>query len=342
MNLRFAIFLAAFASLAAPAWAVDKVTKTTGESVTADVVRVTATEVTVKRGASEETIPVDTIASIAYGDEPPQLKLIRAAVDGGNYEGALAPLAKLTDSRARAEVKQDIDFYRVYATAKLALLGAGDVRESGKQLRAFVDANPTTYHYLPASETLGDLFAAVGAFEPAMQSYEKLAKSPFPNYQVRGNIALGRALVAQRKLPEALDRFAEAERVADAAAGKLDDLKTAAILGKASCMAETGEHDAAIALVETLLAGLDAEASDLHAQAYVTLGNCFRKKPDSAKQALLAFLHVDVLYSSNAAAHAEALWNLGVLFNEIGQPDRAAQVTQMLKQSYGGSVWAQR
>lgn len=337
---------AALVAMAAPtAWSLDTLKKISGESLTGDTVRVSAGEVVFKKtGGSEERIPADQIDSIVYGTEPAQLRLIRTAVAQGNYEGALVPLSKLElPASARAEVKQDVEFYRAMATARLALLGAGDVREAGKLVRAFVDGNANSYHYLPANETLGDLFAAVGAYEPAIASYDKLTRSPLPQYQVRGMLATGRALAAEQKYTDALARFDEAERIAaSAGGGAMDSLKTAAILGKARSMAETGGHEEAIKLVESVLAQLSPEESELHAQAYVALGNAYRHQPDGDKNALLAYLHVDLLYSSNAAAHAEALYNLGVLWNQIGKPDRAAQATQMLKESYAGSVWAQR
>ena len=77
----------------------------------------------------------------------------------------------------------------------------------------------------------------------------------------------------------------------------------------------------------------------MQAQAYNTLGTALRKagKPQDA---LLAFLHVDVLYFASAEDHAEALANLAQLWNEVQKPERAAQALQTLKTRYKNSRWA--
>ena len=118
--------------------------------------------------------------------------------------------------------------------------------------------------------------------------------------------------------------------------------KLAAQLGKATCLAATGEPDAGIKLVQEVIDKAEPEDADLNARAYVTLGNCYRQKEGATKDALLAFLHVDLLYNRDREAHAEALWNLARLWNELGKPERALQATQLLKDHYGGTSWASR
>jgi hypothetical protein len=54
----------------------------------------------------------------------------------------------------------------------------------------------------------------------------------------------------------------------------------------------------------------------------------------------LAYLHVDVLYSSVPDAHAEALSNLIPLWQAVGQEERAREARKTLEQRYAGSKWA--
>jgi tetratricopeptide (TPR) repeat protein len=185
---------------------------------------------------------------------------------------------------------------------------------------------------------VGDLLVATGKFDAARQFYGQLEKSPFPDYKARAGVALGKSMVAEGKYPEALKQF---EAVLALPAGKgsgADAQRLAATLGKAACLAQSGKPDDGIKLVQDVIAGADAEDAPLMAQAYVTLGNCYLKKPDSQKQALLAYLHVDVLYFSQPQAHAEALKHLAILWNELNKPERASQVQQTLKDRYGGGA----
>ena len=58
------------------------------------------------------------------------------------------------------------------------------------------------------------------------------------------------------------------------------------------------------------------------------------------KDALLAFLHVDVLYNTVPASHAEALAKLVPLWEAIGKPGRAREARQLLRERYPNSRWA--
>ena len=63
-----------------------------------------------------------------------------------------------------------------------------------------------------------------------------------------------------------------------------------------------------------MINALPADEPALLAQAYVTLGECYLKKPDHQVQARLAFLHVDVLYPTQIKAEKKALQHLAVLW----------------------------
>ena len=58
------------------------------------------------------------------------------------------------------------------------------------------------------------------------------------------------------------------------------------------------------------------------ARAYNVLGTA-QRQAGRTKEALLAFLHVDILYSSVPHAHAEALANLADLWQQLHRSDRA-------------------
>lgn len=338
------LVVAALAAWSTQATALDQVRRLTGGSVSGNVTSVTATEVVVEKSGGNETVPVNDIHSIQWDGEPSQIKLIRSAVTSGSWAGALAQIEKLDPSELkRAEVQQDLQFYRAICTAKLALGGAGDVAAAGKLMFDFVSQHPNSYHQLNANEVLGDLLVASGKPEEAFTYYAKLEQSPFAEYQMKAGVAKGRALLKQGKAAEAQAEFDKVIGLAaQASSTAAQSQKFAATLGKANTLAASKQYDEAITLVTEVINSLGPEETALMAQAYVTLGNCYRAKPDSVKPALLAYLHVDVLYPAEPEAHAEALANLAQLWNQVGKNERGTEAAMLLRERYGNSTWAQQ
>jgi tetratricopeptide (TPR) repeat protein len=337
---------AVFVALAAhaPARAADDSLLTVEKkTIKGEIKSMSRNEVTLEKvGGGEVTFKVPEIELIRYAGEPIQFNAIRNQINNGGFQNALNAMDKLKEGDIdRAEAKQEMQYLRALCHARLALGGGFDVLTAGKEMRAFVKDNPDNYHVLPAHEILGDLLVAAQKYKDATEFYKALADSPFDEYKMRSGVATGRALLAEKKFAEAQQAFDVALELSAKATGPMAEAQQqAAMLGKAACLAETGNPDEGIKLVEGAIAKLPPEEADLHARAYVTLGNCYRKKPDNAKPALLAFLHVDVLYFSNPQAHAEALWNLAKLWNDIGKAERAVQATQLLKDRYPSSPWA--
>jgi hypothetical protein len=104
-------------------------------------------------------------------------------------------------------------------------------------------------------------------------------------------------------------------------------------------LAETGKADEAIKQLQELIRKNDPQDAVLFARAYNALGRCYLKQ-NKPKDALLALLHTDVLFYSDADAHAEALYHLSKLWNEVNKSDRALAARTTLRERYAGSVWA--
>lgn len=316
----------------AAAWA-DSV-KTSSTTFTGKITAVSATTVTVEQntGGSKQ-IPVNEIETVFFDDEPTLLKTARTAVAAGRYEDALTALEKVPQGEIqRPEVKQDMEFLKAMAAAKLALAGNGQITEAGSAMAGFVSANSNSFHYLEAAEVVGDLLVAAGKYAPAQKYYGEVAKAPWPDYKMRAGVAIGRALLAEGKADEAMKAFEEV--LATQAQGeRADRQRLAATLGKGRCLAQSGKPDEAIQLVQGVIDKADPESVDLHAKAYNILGASHRKAGRS-KEALMAFLHTDVLYFTNPEDHVEALKNLVDLWKELQKPDRAARAEQILRDQY--------
>ena len=188
-------------------------------------------------------------------------------------------------------------------------------------------------------EALGDLLASLGKFDQAESYYAKLAGAPWPDYKMRAGVMAGRALVGLKQYDRALARFDEVLGM-DASGKESQRQKLSASLGKAAALAGTGKSEEAIKLVDDIIAQADAENLELHARAYNILGNCYRAA-NKKNEALLAFLHVDLLYSRFPDLHAEALANLATLWADVDKAERATQARAQLKEKYPQSIWAQ-
>lgn len=323
-------------------FALDSVRRVGGAAVSGTVQAATKNEVRIdKTVGGSETIPINEVEAIFYDGEPPNLRLVRTAVANGAFANALATLDKIDPATAtKPEHKSEMQFYRAYCLARLALGGGAKVDEAGKLMFDFVSQNPDSYHTYMANEALGDLFVASGKFDDARRYYGVLEQSSFPEFKMRANVAIGRALLTQGKPADAQAAFDAALAAAQGVNSPgAETQRFAATLGKAACQAEQGQADEGIKSVETVIQGLNPEAADLNAQAYVTLGRCYEKKGEK-KAALLAYLHVDTLFFSHPQSHVEALRRLAALWNEFGKPERAVQAAQTLKDRYGSQAAA--
>lgn len=347
MNVKFFAFATALLlplASASSLFAIDVVTGSATNS--GDIQSVSPTEVVLnKPGNQTVKIPVNEIRTIRFTGEPPQLNLLRGAVLAGNYEAGLRTLENdaLDPTKAeRIEVKQEIEFFRALAKARLAL-DSGDrtaLNEAGTLMRDFVTEQKGSWHLLEAQEVLGDIYLAIDQPKLAIEQYQAVENAPWPDVKAQGAVARGRALEKTgdyAAASQAYDAGLSATQGADTPSAKAQNL--AATVGKASCMAQTGNPEGGIEMLQKVIAEADPENTQLHAVAYTTLGNCYRKS-GKEQDALLAFLHVDVLYYVYPQYHAEALYNLVSLWKTVGKPDRSLQAQKLLAERYSGSKWA--
>jgi len=337
--IRWIALALALAVVAPRASAADRVKTFAGKQSSGQLTEMSATKVVLEVGSAKREFPVNEIESVQFDAEPNPLSQARIAVRGGRYADALAMLARIEPGDVkRPEIAKDVQFYKALAAARLALAGGGSIAEAGKMMFAFERSNSDSFHYLEACETLGDLLAALGRFGDAESYYDKLAQAPWPDYKMRAGVLVGRALVSQKKFDQAAARFDDVLKI-NAGGDEADAQKAAASLGKASALGGLGQTDEAVKLVDDVIAKANPENEELLARAYNVLGNC-QNAAGKKKEARLAFLHVDLLYSRNAQLHAEALANLASLWDDLGKPDRAAQARNLLKEKYPNSVWA--
>ena len=338
-QISVALAMAACLVICGSTFASDSIKLADGKTVSGKITDMSSRQVTLKSKSKTMPVPVNEIVSIAFDGAPNSFNRARIAAHNGRYEDALKALDKIKpDEISRDLIKQDVAFYKAMCAARLALAGGGEVREAGKQMNDFVRSYPKNYHWLKANELVGDLLVATKSFSHAAGYYDELAKAPWPDYQIRAQVAIGTAKLAEGKTQEASKAF-ESVLAAKAPGKAAENQKLYARLGKARCLAEEKKTDEAVKLVQEIILTGDPEESRLMAKAYNALGTALRKS-GKANDALLAFLHVDVLYYTSPEEHAEALANLAELWNEVHKPRRAVQARQTLEKRYKNSRWA--
>jgi tetratricopeptide (TPR) repeat protein len=277
------------------------------------------------------------------------LKTARQHAFTGRYEDALAVLEKIPSGRnSRPEIEQEIAFYKAYCQSQLALQSQSDgdgIRDAAARMRDFLNKNKDSCHWYPGNELFGDLAVANGSLPAAEKAYGELAKAPWAEYKMRAQVALGRVYLAQDKTDEAAKAFDAALAQNDGSdAAKLH--KQAAAIGKARILVVQKKPDEAIRQLQPIIAQLEPEAADsaqldLLSYAYSALGYA-KRTAGRSKDALYDFLRVHVMYGQVPDAHAESLYNLGQLWDEFHEADRALKARLLLQQQYKNSPWANK
>jgi tetratricopeptide (TPR) repeat protein len=303
----------------------------------------TRDKVTVDTSVNSRQIEVNEITRITFKDEPSDLNLGRMQAIQKNYNQALVDLKKVDVQKIeRPYIRQDLEFYKALCLCKLALSDGGDKKAAIDAMRAFVSKAPQSYHFYEAAEALGDVAMAAGNYADAARYYGPtgLGAAPWDDYQMRANNACGRALTGQKQFDQALEKF-NAVVGSDLATPEAARQKNLAQAGRAVCLAETDKVDEAVSLVQDTIDKNDSQDALLFARLYNALGRCYLKQ-NKPKDAVLAFLHTDMLYQADADAHAEALYYLSKHWTDINKADRANAAKNTLRERYAGSVWATR
>lgn len=319
----------------------DQIFGSQGTPTRGAIIEMNRLEVTIESSGRKKTFPIGEIKKLTLLDDPDELTRGRDAAEAGRYEDAFSELQNVSvGADAREIVKQDIAFYRGFARGKLALQGTGDPAAALNEMKAFVSSNPQSFHYFDAAELVGDLAVAQDDLALAETSYGLLVKEEEApaEQKMRGAVLVAKAQLAQKKFDEAKENY---RKVAEAgySSPDADRQKLLAKVGVALCQAKTGEAKQAITALNAIIKNNDPRDMELFGRAYNALGACHIAE-NQTQDALLAYLHTDLMFFGDRDAHAEALYHLAELWSKANQSDRAVKARGTLKQRYAGSRWA--
>lgn len=329
------------AGIRLPAQSVDQIRLNNGSRIEGTIVGATPLQITIDAKGSKRVAKINEIKYVTFADEPAELTAGRNRLVAGKYDQGLADLKKLNPADLkRPLLLRDLQFYLAFAESKLALSAGGDKAKATSAMLAFVRADANSFHFFDAAQILGDLSVAQGSFENAVKYYGAISsKAPWPEYKMKALMSEARALIHQENFANAQKKF-EAVLSAKSESKEARRQKLFATIGRGRCLAETASPEEGITLIENVIDKNDPADTELFGRAYNAHGDCLRKA-GKAKEALMAYLHVDVLFYSDPEIHAEALFHLSSLWSKANN-DRAVAARQLLDERYSGSIWASK
>ncbi|NOX55211.1 MAG: tetratricopeptide repeat protein [Planctomycetes bacterium] len=341
----FGAFLGVACVLAAsPATALDIVSRKSSEkNVQGTITQITRDGITVTpRLGKPITIPANDIQSVRWDGEPAKLNLARGDEKSGRVEKALQTYQEILKQigPGKTNLKRDVEFLIARATARLARTDSSKRDLAIQALEAFLKKASDSFRYYEAVQLLGELYLAKKDFRQAKSAFEQLGRAPWRDFQMAAQSALAQILLAQGKVSEALKTF-DAVLQAQAKTPLEKQRRWEAMLGKANCLVQQKQYEPALKLLQDVVREAPAENSRILAEAYVRQGDCLQAmgKP---KEAVLAYLHVPVLFPQESQRHAEALYHLSRLWNAVERPERAADARAELESKYPDSPWTKR
>jgi tetratricopeptide (TPR) repeat protein len=332
--------LVCIATIAAPGHCDDKVYKKGGKEVSGSIDQITSSGIAMVSGAK---VLSSNVEYVRYDREPPQLSSVRGLTKKGDYAEALAEINGL-EAPSRLALIEDIAYRKAYCLFQLSMprdLNAKKIAITA--LTNFIGKHPSSFYFYDANRAIGDIFVVAGYPAKALPYYKTLANSRIQAYQLAGKLAMADVLYGENDFAKAKAAYESIMNIAPVDAVS----RTYALQGKlgyAACLAGMKESAKALAITEDVIKKADPAAEELHARAYNTLGKCYlvSDRKDAKKQALRAFLIVDIVYSAYPEQHAEALYRLQDLWAEIGERGNANESRARLEQQYPGSTWARR
>ena len=345
--LRVLACLTLVAGVAPQAIALDQVfRRSTEKPAQGEITSVSRNEVVVKPSVGEAvTVPANDIVDVNWEAAPPAFKLGRSQEANGQFDLAIKSYQQAASESAstNANLQSEIAFSIARTNAKIAMADPAQLAGAQAELVAFTEKNRDHYRFYEAQLLLGDVALANSDLTAANAAYSVVAGAPWADHQMAGEIGKARILFARDDIAGAKAAFDKVASTEATDAGELSR-KLEGMLGQAKCLQAESQHAEAVAILDEVVSQSSERDSRLQAEAYLRQGASLAALGDRVKEAILAYLHVDVVptLSQHGDFHAEALYQLAQLWPAAGQPARAAEAAGKLEQSYPNSEWVKK
>jgi predicted negative regulator of RcsB-dependent stress response len=291
-------------------------------------------------GATEEFTP-DDIRDLRFDREPTSLQRVRTNIRGGAFDTALESLEQIrSDYRGTdRRVVTELEFLKARCEAGIAETDPEAAAGAIASLTAFGATHGNDFRSIEATLLLADLLVEQDA-ERAINLLKQVQQSGLTGFELQAGVTLGDILLRNGNADDALAAF---DDVVERSKGNPAAISAycEGQLGRSRCLRLQSNPDQAVALLDQLIAEVSDERPTVLARAWNCIGDCQRDN-NNKKAALMAYLHVDVLYATASAEHAESLYWLATLWKSVGHPERGVDARSRLQTQYANSQWAQR
>ncbi len=306
-----------------------------------DVIEVSRTEVILKTRVNkrEYRIPANEIERVRWDAEKPPLNQFRNDERIGQFDKAIRGYeAALKDAPLSADnMRADLEFMIARAMAEKAHGEEERVDEAAGRLEKFLAAHSNSFRYFEALKFLARLYMAKPDLAKASATTKQLSEAPWTDFRMEADLLQSRVELARGDPSAALktlDRVIETDPRTPTEISR----RYEALLTKASCLEKQGKFQEAAEVLTRIFEEASESDSRTLAKTCLRLGDCYQAA-GRTKEAILAYLRVDVLFAKEKKSHAEALYRLSRLFAQDGKPDKAADAAARLQQSYPRSPW---
>jgi tetratricopeptide (TPR) repeat protein len=330
------------ASLLSSTFAADTISRRSGPRLGGTITGTTKTDLTIKPTGDPVTVPANEILSVDWDDATADLKLGISDENGGRLESALQRVRKSkADSQTSSDaLKKEFEFIEARIQARMAKADPAKVDEAIAALEKFKKSGSDHFRYYETLRYLGEVQMVKGDNAAARQSFEALSQAPWNDVKLAGQVALGRIQMAEGNADEAVRTFDAAISAAGNSSGE-QARKYDAMLGKARALAAQSKHEDALKTLDEVTMKASATETALQAEAYVLQGNSLQALGRN-KEAVLAYLHVDLLFPKETGYHAEALYHMARLWKLVQSPERGDDAGAKLTSNYPNSPWAKK
>jgi hypothetical protein len=260
------------------------------------------------------TIPAADIADIVYDVAAIKLDYPRATAAENRGAAEAGPMFETMLRMPAVQNNKGLKTFLEYKVAMLAATRADESRDQHQKalaaLARFKGDHPDSWEMVPVTRTIARLALEQNPpdYDAARKAYQDLAAAPGapPEIKLESDLQAIDVLLLAGKTDEARQK-----------AASLPSADARTKVYQIGC--QTGP-DAAKQLEEMI-----DKTSDrvLKASAYNMLGDVYRRDAKKKKDALYAYLWVDVVYNDDPAEVAKADARLASLFGEFKDEDRA-------------------
>lgn len=288
------------------------------------------------------SIPADDIKQILWEGEPIILRNSRnsdlAERTATALEGYRTALKEIPEEQKR--FREEAEFGVARCLARQAATDPQQTPEALAELARFAKQYPESLHYYDSLLLAADLALKSNQVDAAQENYRILKGSATGTYPLLGELGLARLALAK----------GDSASAAKSLQAVLDSPLKGALVTRRQMQArmelagiqlvENRTEEAAKISGEVIASSPPDDAESL-ARAYLLRGNCYLKLGNQ-KEALFDFLHVDLLFSQESAAHAEALYHLAELWPALKHPERGVEARDRLASLYPDSEWTKK